>query len=168
MTTQVIEVGTTKRMQYAQACVVKYFEWMDAGHCPSGLDDVDALIHWDQHENGSSLLEYDHEINYRRGIREQARLILLTYTRRSVTGAWGKVTVPGVVRLPKSAQSGNFTLQRLSQMPKSEVELIVIQMKTFVKAKTFRLLQLGAHPRQIQNALKEAEQEAVAEFQKGR
>jgi hypothetical protein len=156
-----------KRMQYVQSCVNKYFDWRDAGLCPAAIkDDYDALIEWDRTQNGGSLLDYDKEANFRAGLRLQAQRILLSYTRKTVTAAWGTVNVPGVARVPAGSRvEPRFTTQRVSHMTTSEVDMVIDSMKAAVKAKALRARQLGAHRRSIQAALLAAEEEANRAFE---
>ena len=150
-----------KRMLYIQHCVDRYFAWRDAGHGPKDVTDAEAFIAWDKTQNGKGCLDYNVKRNYERGLREQASLILITYTRKfiSIPGLKQKIGVPGV----RSTPSG---LQRVSEMTKPEYAQMLESMQMAVQTRALRLRIMGAKREEVQAALAQAEAWAEEQWEK--
>jgi hypothetical protein len=181
---QINEEIITPRMKNVRACINQYFKWRDTDDCPTedlpklvakllhakvvDLSDVTpdhlALIYWDKTENGSSLLDYDTEINYIRGLVKQASLLLGAYMRQAVTR--GGITHAVVCRKPLDDGSP-WTLMRLSSANIDERAEIIRILEVSAFAKVQRAKELGNDWSTVHKALKRLEARAEALYVAG-
>lgn len=153
-----------EKIKKMQGYVNQFYDWREAGN-KKELDDLDAVIWWDEHINGKRCFDYDRDRNYRMGLRQQAGLLLHTYTRIPISIGGKSTSIATVIKDRREGAVPGRLMRASSVNPSTFADSYIQGLKASIKAQVLRLRQLEIHPVAIHNAIIEAEEEANATFE---
>lgn len=124
--------------------------------------DAEAFIEWDKTMNGSALLDYDQEKNYRRGLIWQAQLYLSTYTRVAIKYPGQRAFTVATYFSTKDAG-----YQRFDDLSEENLQDLVSTFQAMIRNKAARLREYMSRGK-LQSFALEAIKQADRDYRKAR